>query len=147
MFEKILVAVDGSRYAGRAVEAAIDLAKRYQSQVFLLHVIRNLSLPREILEMISSGEVTQSRLELLQDSAEIILENAAEKFTAAGYTNVTTQYVIGSPTAAISACAEENNVGLIVIGARGISSEDENTLGGVARKLSNTSKISCLIVK
>jgi len=76
MFKKILVAVDGSRHSKRAVEAAIDLTKRYQASVTLLHVIRDMPLPAEILEMIAAGEVTESRMEILQNSAEIILGNS-----------------------------------------------------------------------
>ena len=147
MFEKILVAVDGSRYSNRAVEAAVDLAKRYQSSVLLLHVIRNLSLPKEILDMMARGEVTQSRMELLQDSAEIILENAVEKFNQVGLSDVKSDYIIGSPADTIVNYAEENEVNLIVIGQRGVSSEGDAILGGVARRLTNISKISCLIIK
>ena len=145
MFKKILVGVDGSRQSNRAVEAAAELAQRYEASVWLLHVIRNLSLPPEILDMIARGEVTASRMELLQDSAEIILENAREKFTQAGVSDVTTEYRIGNPAATLVAYAEEKGVNLIIIGKRGISS-DVDMLGGVARKLVNITPISCLIV-
>lgn len=147
MFGKILVGVDGSRYAGRAVDTAIALAKLSGASVTLLHVIRNLSLPPEILEMMAKGEVTESRMELLQDSAEIILETAREKFLKAGLTHVQTRYLIGTPSASIAKYAEENEIDLIVIGDHGISCEDENMLGGVARKLTNIARVSCLVVK
>lgn len=147
MFNKILVPVDGSRYANQAVEVAVDLAQRYQASVFLLHVIRNLSLPQEILEMMARGEVTQSRQELLEDSAQIILENAKAKFDAAGHSDVKSAYLVGSPAKSVVAYAEENGIDLIVIGHRGVSSEGDELLGGMARKLTNISKISCLVVK
>ena len=66
MFGRILVPVDGSKHARRAVETAVELAKCHGSHVFLLHVIRDLSLPEEILSMIQTGEVTQSRIEILE---------------------------------------------------------------------------------
>ena len=145
MFKKILVGVDGSAHANRAVDVAVDMARRYHASVLLLHVIRNLSLPREILEMIARGEVTESRMELLQDSAEIILENAREKFTQGGVTEVETEYRIGSPAKTIVEYAQEKGADLIIIGQRGVSSEVE-LLGGVARKLVNIAPLSCLIV-
>ncbi len=145
MFKTILVPVDGSAHSNRAVEVAVDIARRYGASVLLLHVIRNLSLPREILEMMARGEVTESRMELLQNSAEIILENAQEKFTQAGITDVKTEYRIGGPAKTIAAYAEEHGADLIIIGQRGISSEVEQ-LGGVARKLVNMTNVSCLIV-
>jgi nucleotide-binding universal stress UspA family protein len=147
MFKKILVAVDGSKYSNHAVEVAVDLAKRYQTAVLLLHVIRNLSLPEEILEMMARGEVTESRLELLQDSAEIILDNAREKFVQAGLPVEKSEFIIGPPASTIAAYGEENGADLIILGHRGISSEGEELLGGVARKLTNISRISCLVVK
>jgi nucleotide-binding universal stress UspA family protein len=144
MFERILVPVDGSQHARYAVEMAIDLAKCHGSSIYLLHVIRDLSLPKEILAMIKAGEVTQSRTEILQDSAEIILENATAKFTEAGVTDVQSDYVLGDPATMILAYAGEKDVRLIVIGHRGLG-PTEGLLGGVARKLVNRTTTSVLI--
>jgi nucleotide-binding universal stress UspA family protein len=144
MFDRILVPVDGSQHARYAVEMAIDLAKCHGSSIYLLHVIRDLSLPKEILAMIKAGEVTQSRTEILQDSAEIILENATAKFTEAGVTDVQSDYVLGDPASKILAYAGEKDVRLIVIGHRGLG-PTEGLLGGVARKLVNRTTISVLI--
>ena len=147
MFKKILVGVDGSKYSDRAVETAIGLARQNEAAILLLHVIRNLSLPKELLDMIAKGEVTESRMELLQDSAEIILDSAKKKCTQADLPHVTGEYLIGSPASTIAGYAEENGVDLIVVGHHGISSESPEILGGVVKKLTNISKISCLIVK
>jgi nucleotide-binding universal stress UspA family protein len=144
MFEKILVPVDGSRHARYAIEMAIDLAKCHGSAVYLLHVIRNLSLPQEILAMIKAGEVTESRTEILQTSAEIILDNAREKFAEAGVSTIQGEYTIGDPASEILAYAREKSVNLIVIGHRGLG-PTEGLLGGVARKLVNRTTTSVLI--
>jgi nucleotide-binding universal stress UspA family protein len=123
---------------------AIDLAKCHKSFVYLLHVIRDLSLPQEILSMIQAGEVTQSRMEILQDSAAIILENASNRFEQAGITDVQTDYLMGDPASQILAYAQEKGVSLIVLGHRGLG-PTEGLLGGVARKLVNRTTISVLI--
>jgi nucleotide-binding universal stress UspA family protein len=39
MFERILVAVDGSPFADRALSYAVDLAKKYASNLIILHVV------------------------------------------------------------------------------------------------------------
>lgn len=145
MYKRILVPVDGSQYSKHAVVAAADLAKCYQASVFLLHAIRNMSLPKEILEMIAAGEVTQSRMEILQDSAEIILDNAKEQLNAAGITNVQSKYVIGNPTTTIVEYAAQNGIDLIVIGQRGLGPHG-GLLGSVTRNLLNLTEISCLVV-
>ena len=120
MFEKILVPVDGSQHRSCAVEMAVELAKCHGSSVFLLHVIRDLSLPKEILAMIEAGEVNASRMEILQDSAEIILDNAREKFEEAGIADVQGEYVLGDPASKILEYAGQKGVDLIVIGHRGL---------------------------
>jgi len=145
MFKKILVPVDGSRHARHAVEAAIDVVKRYESSVFLLHAIRNLSLPKEILEMIAAGEVNESRIEILQDSAEIILDSAKELLNNAGISDVQTEYVIGNPALKIAEYAEQNGIDLIVLGRRGLGPQG-GLLGSVARKLLNLTETACLVV-
>jgi nucleotide-binding universal stress UspA family protein len=146
MFKKILVAVDGSRHSSRAVDAAIDLAKCLPVSFVLLHVIRDLSLPKEILEMMARGEVTESRLELLQDSAEIILDNAREKLEAAGVSDVRSEIVMGDPAYGIADYAENNGVDLILIGFRGLNTRGD-MLGSVVRKLLHVTKVSCLVVR
>jgi nucleotide-binding universal stress UspA family protein len=144
MFAKILVPVDGSKHARCAVEMAVELARCHGSSVFLLHVIRDLSLPPEILEMIHSGEVTESRLEILQDSAEIILDNARKKFDEVGITTVKGEYILGDPASKILEYAGENGIDLIVLGHRGLG-PTRGLLGGVARKLVNMTTTSILI--
>jgi len=95
MFKRILVPIDGSRYSSRAIAEAADMAKHFDASVYLLHVIRNMSLPEEIMAMIRAGEVTQSRTEILEDSAEIILENALEKLQEAGVPDAKRAYLVG----------------------------------------------------
>lgn len=146
MFKKILVPVDGSHTSSMAVDMAIDVARHYDASILLLHVIRNLSLPQEILQMIAKGEITESRMELLQDSADIILDSAREQVEKAGLTPESVEYLVGDPAATIIAYAEEHQADLIVIGARGMETE-YNLLGGVARKLTNIAKLPVLVVR
>jgi nucleotide-binding universal stress UspA family protein len=145
MFSRILVPVDGSRYSAHAVETASDLAGRYDASVHLLHVIRDMSLPQEIMDMIAAGEVTASRMEILEDSAEIMLENAKESLDPARISDVQSEYLTGDPASEIAKYAARNGVDLIVIGHRGLGPEG-GLLGSVTRKLLNESEIACLVV-
>lgn len=147
MFERILVAVDGSKHGYRAVEAVLDLAEKYQSSVYLLHAIRDLSLPPEILEMIARGEVTQSRREILEDSANVILDKARKTFEESGSASVVkAEYVFGDPACRIAEYAQANGVNLIVMGYRGLGTQ-EGFLGSMARKLLDISPVSCMVVR
>ncbi len=145
MFSSILVPVDGSRFAKHAVETARDVARHYDASVHLLHVIRDMSLPQEIMDMIAAGEVTASRKEILEDSAEIMLDSAREHLEQAGIRDVQSKYVTGDPATKIADYAVRNGIDLIVIGHRGLGPEG-GLLGSVTRKLLNESEIACLVV-
>ncbi len=145
MFKRILVAVDGSASGKRALEAALDLAQCHSSTLMLLHVIADLPLPKEIVAMIASGEINESRSEILKTSAELILQNAQQRCEEAGYTHVRTDFVTGDPARQIIEYAESHSADLIVIGHRGLDSQSD-MLGSVARKLINMTHLSCLIV-
>ncbi|RME86057.1 MAG: universal stress protein [Caldilineae bacterium] len=145
MFSKILVPLDGSSYATHALETAIELARKHGSQIYLLHVIRPWGLPREILDMIQAGEVQESRLEIMQNSAEIILEDAQTRMHEAGLQPAAAEYLTGDPATTIARYAEEKQIALIVIGHRGLTPRGD-LLGSVARNLLNTTDISCLVV-
>jgi nucleotide-binding universal stress UspA family protein len=108
-------------------------------------VIRDLSLPKEILQMMAAGEVTASRMQILQDSADIILENARAKVEAAGVHEVGTECLMGDPATQILDYASEKGIDVIVLGHRGVG-PNPDLLGGVARKILNRTTISCLII-
>ena len=145
MFERILVPVDGSPHARRAVDVALELAQCHGASVFLIHVVRDLALPKEIRDMIAAGEITAPPMQILKDSADIILSQARRAFERAGFADVQAECLMGDPAAEILHYAAQHEVDLIVIGHRGLGPH-EGFLGGVARKLVNITRISCLIV-
>ena len=54
MMNKILVAVDSSPAANRAIKMAAEMAKTFEAELLLLHVIRDMQLPspaREVPEI------------------------------------------------------------------------------------------------
>jgi nucleotide-binding universal stress UspA family protein len=144
VFEKILIPVDGSPFSKCAVAMAAELARCHGSSVYLLHVIRSLTLPKEIMAMIRSGEITESSIEILQDSADIILENAERELGEQGITGIERACLVGDPPSKILEYASDKGVDLIVLGHRGLG-PTQGLLGGVARKLVNMTEISCLI--
>lgn len=111
----------------------------------LLHAIRDLSLPKELLEMIAAGEVNASRTQLLQDSADIILGKAKKEVAEAGVTQVETVCLMGDPAMMILDYARQQGIALIVLGHRGLGPHG-GLLGSVARKIANMADVSCLIV-
>ena len=49
MFENILVAVDGSKHSDAAFDVAMDIAQKYSSQLFVLHVFQGGTGPSTLV--------------------------------------------------------------------------------------------------
>ncbi len=145
MFKKVLVPIDGSEHSNRAVDRAVELAKCCDASLILVHVIQDLPLPKEILEMMAAGEVTATREQILQDSADLMLTNARIRCEQAGCVYVNAEVLRGDPASAILDYAEQNGVDLIVLGQRGLMTRP-GLLGGVARKIVNMGNTACLVV-
>ncbi|MQS75163.1 universal stress protein [Companilactobacillus halodurans] len=48
MYEKILVAIDGSQSSYNALNSAISLAKHFQSELYLVSVVNTANLPMNV---------------------------------------------------------------------------------------------------
>ena len=147
MFKKLLVAVDGSSHSIKAVKVAAEQAHQLKSCIVILHVIRDLPLPKEIQEMIQDGEVTESRLEILKTSAEIIFERARKIAGEERVTQIETEIGEGDPATEIVAAAQNHHADLIIMGTQGLGELKSMFMGSVALKVNNLSPIHCLTVK
>ena len=145
MYHRILVPLDGSGFATRALDAGIFIAQSCEAEIHLLHVIRKWALPQEIIDMISAGEVQQSRQEIMEDSAVLILDEGKERLAQAGLTPAAASYVFGDPARQIVSYAAEHDIDLLVIGHRGLGAR-QNLLGSVVRAVLNNSDVSCLVI-
>lgn len=145
MFNKIEVPLDGSEYADKALEIAIDLAKKYTSSIVLIHVIPTTST------LITSPEGTSSQLLMnlnseLEQSGKKILEDGEKKVQDGGVP-VTIVLEHGNISDSIISVANKEKTDLIVIGERGLGSVARFFLGSIANKVSHHANCPVLIVK
>jgi len=134
LLDKILVAVDGSKHADRAVEYAVQLAKKYRVNLALLHV------EDDNLIRIGGPQV----LDCIGTVGESILENASTKIRGVAFAKF---MKYGNPAETIIKMAKKGNVDLIVVGSRGLSSVKRFLLGSVSDDISMHSRSSVLIVR
>ncbi|MCE5337490.1 MAG: universal stress protein [Methanomicrobiaceae archaeon] len=141
MFRKILVAIDGSEPANRALEAAIEEASVWNAKVHVVYVVESglfSSLPMDnTLEVIYS---------VLQKEGEEILESARKKADAAGI-SLTTHLRQGHAGSQIVSLAEELGIDLIVLGSYGKSGVDRLLLGSVTDYVVQNSPITTTVVR
>ena len=132
--KKVLVAVDGSPCATRAVQFVADiLGPLGEYQVQLLHVVRGGS--------IADMEVfTQNRI----NDAEPILKEAKQRLTEGGFAEeaIDTKIITGvlSRAGTIVKVAEEGEWGTIVLGRRGLSRVKAFFMGRVSSKVVYTGR-------
>ena len=173
MFKNILCAVDGPDHANKALGLAIDLAKKYDARLLLLHVLlRNVDAPElrrfaEIEGLTKTVEPEINRLRGVDSRSEIlrlrdmttvsqgVLATIAEHIVDAakleaenqGVENVSVRVLDGDPSKRILESAERENTDCIVIGSRGLSDVKSLFLGSVSQKVSNQAACTCIAVK
>jgi nucleotide-binding universal stress UspA family protein len=139
MFRKIVVASDGSEGAGRALSAAIKLAKQHDAQ---LHMVSVEELPQFAA---SVDEVVEAKSEA-NHFFEGVLARAMGQAQAAGVT-LTTHVIAGHAVAAIVGFVEREGADLLVIGYMGHSALYNRVIGSTTDRLVELAPSAVLVVK
>ena len=136
MFKHILVPLDGSEQAERALAYARELVQATGARLTLLTVILRFqhSLPR-----IEHLEETSRRLAL------DYLEPVAEKLPAGVRCDL--RVTFGEPAEAITTLARDENVDLIVMSTHGTGATGRDALGSVALKVLRTAPCPVTMVR
>jgi len=147
MFSKIVVPVDGSEHALRAVDAAVDLAAKYGSEIHLVNVARRAKYVGDI-DRFAQSEYRQAGSSFVSDElSKSILENAKTRARQAGKLDVTTEMREGNVARGIVDFAEEIGADAIVMGCRGLGDVESLLLGSVSHKVSSLAPCSVLVVR
>ncbi len=140
---KILIPVDGSSGADRAVQQVIDSLPGLKEapQVFLLNVQWKLATGNVKL-FINQDTIN----DYYREQGMAALAEARAKLDASGLA-YSYHVSIGTPSEAIVQYAQEQSVDQIVMSAHGQNSLSELLLGSVASKVANLAKMPVLLVK
>jgi len=122
MFDRLLIAVDGSDCAERATKYGLELAARYGASVELVAVF--------------GGD---------PERGQAVLDAAAEQAADTGV-DAETALLSGKPGSTIAARASEHDADLVVVGRRGRSGVRERLLGTVTERVLRRSDVPVLTV-
>lgn len=138
----ILVAVDQSDNAKRALKTAIWLAKSADARLIAVHVVP-APAPAEGI-----APTMLERLEKAYISAgsRILADIAWEASTKHNF-KIDTLLETGDAREKILAAAKENSADIIVIGSRGMGRLSRLVLGSVSHSVMQNAKIPVLVVK
>jgi len=137
--ERILVPTDFSECSERARSYACELAKRFTSEVHLLHVVSPISVPGYVgpipEELLYPEEKARQELEEWNDlSFEHVKRLARSVITGTAFVEIV-RY------------ARDNNVDLIVMGTHGRSGLTHALIGSVAEKVVRKAACPVLTVR
>lgn len=140
---KLLVAVDGSAHAQRAIDAAARLqAQTTGLDVVLVHV-RNLPTYADLYPPLDAQAVEFA----LQQEQSALLEAALASARGAGLKQVTTRAAVGVAAQEIARAATEWGVDMILVGTHGRGALGGLLLGSVAQRVVHLAAVPVLLVK
>ncbi len=142
MYDDVLIATDGSEAANRAAEHAVEVSKRFDARLHVVHAVSP-----SVSEVLTSENVS-SALEQATEAGEEMVESIAEDARDEGVEAVGC-VVQRSPHEAVLGYSEENDADLIVMGSRGRSEKSlrDRLLGSVSAKVVSTSEKPVLTVR
>jgi nucleotide-binding universal stress UspA family protein len=146
MFRSILVPVDGSVHAQKALDVACQLARQEQSALILLHIPERLAHDTLLVWGIGAVEMTASQEEL-ESAGRQVMARAAEAARDAGVTQIETMIAQGDPTRVILDEAGRRGVDAIVMGSRGLGDLKGLVAGSVSHKVSHAADCSVITVR
>jgi nucleotide-binding universal stress UspA family protein len=139
MFRKILLAYDGSDGAKRALEVAIDVAGKYNSELWAVSV-------NELDYYASTRPIEHRILDMQSDVYANDLREAAAVARRKGI-ELKTKVLSGNAAQCIVDFAKENAFELIVAGQMGRSGLFRLLLGSTSERISQYSSCTVMIVK
>lgn len=139
--KRILVPTDFSEQAENALKVAIQLAKRHNSEIFVLH---SMEMPLHLASSADSGSLPESLFFI--KLAEKHFSELREKTYLDG---VVLNEAIGHMEIYedIKEAVKKNDIDLIVMGSSGASGFKEMFVGSNTEKVVRTSKIPVLVIK
>ena len=140
---KILIAVDGSAPAQRAIEAAVRLQAQTQGLGAILLNVREWpmfygDLPPARYEEIESNQIGHKKE---------LLEAALAAARRSGLERVSTLAESGEPATEIARVAQEQGVDQIVIGTHGRGAVGSLLIGSVAQRVVHLAKVPVMLIK
>lgn len=174
--KRILTATDGSQHARKALEFAAELARRFDAELLVTHVVSTTQPSEEdrhLIEMEYGSELA-NRMKQLQsqnasdpgtvpqldmsayvETAAIVQDLLGERLLASseeyvrelGAMRVHTVLAHGDPAKMILSIADENHVDAIVVASRGLGEIRALLLGSVSTKIAHMAHCSVVLVR
>ena len=138
MIKRILVATDGSDVANKAYAFAVDIAKKYNADLYVLAVAR----PPDIGDDVE----TEAIIEHSKKHCEVVLARLRAQAPFHGV-QPHVDVAIGHPAEQIIRHAEKHNTDVIVIGHRVKTSIERWRLGSISHRVLQYAHCPVIVVR
>ena len=145
--KKILVPVDGSEISLKAAAQAVELAKKFGSEVTFLSVVQlelpffeTATIPQNFIQIQEELETAASR------ESEKLLDSLIKDYRNTGVT-IDKKVLIGTVDEEIVDFAEQEEYDLILMGRRGFSPAKRFFVGSTTKKVLAAAPCSVMVVK
>ena len=147
--QKILIAVDDSRYADHAAEFGFEMARLCNAEVGLVNIIEPIIMPAGSdsitgisteVSMVDESEMVRIQKEAAENTVRRIHAQYAEDLKITNFTEY------GLTADGILKCSAEFGADMIVIGTHGRTGIDRLFMGSIAENVVRHSKVPVLVV-
>ncbi|MDZ5697135.1 universal stress protein [Chelativorans sp. M5D2P16] len=145
MFKRILVPMDGSIGATKALDMAVQMQKSTGAELLLLTVYRHHSLLEASTSMVrpaDPGNIDQA----LRDHAKEVADTAKRHAVEQGANAPRAFVKSGQPARTIVRFSKDREVDLIVLGSRGLGDLEGYLLGSVSHKVTSLADCPVMVV-
>ncbi|MGA8142481.1 MAG: universal stress protein [Candidatus Acidiferrales bacterium] len=138
-FSKIMVATDFSPASDRALEYAISIARRFNSKIYLTHIVTVDGFP------MVAPEIAADSFEKLRREAE---DKIAKLIESGRLYGIARESIIGGGTLwpTLELLVESNKIDLLVLGTQGVSGVKKLVIGSGAEQVFRQARIPVLTV-
>jgi len=143
LFQNILVPFDLSNNSIRSFKVAIDIAKKYQSDVTLLTCLEGDAWHHKYYDSRADAQLIKKQRKAAKQHLEK-LESIAEKNNVSFKSYILTSHSVVNDIVKFSKSRKHD---LVVIGSHGRTGFDKLLLGSVANGVSQKTKCPVMIVK
>lgn len=152
MYDRIVVPLDGSAWGETALPYAVEIAKKFGSQVYLLNVVSSAAdsilLPSQKQRMVLPVEtdVPDRAVEDKLTMAREYLDGIAKKVSEPGL-HLSSETIEGRPAPAIIHFAQKIGADLIILTTHGRTGVARMVMGSVADQIVRQSGCPVLLIR
>jgi len=126
-----MIPTDGSKFAARSEDVAMEIAKKFNSTVVAVHIIDDkLIYPFEVLE--DEGKSILKKVRERAEKEDLAIEEVL---------------IVGSPVHDMAKIVKKTRSDIVIIGTHGKTGLEKLILGSVAESALKTVQLPLLLVK